>query len=57
MVYKDLKQDIMKMFENEESIDINIRKLEDGSFLVRITADSGATKMVITEDWEALFSD
>ena len=47
----------MKMFENEESIDIGIRELDEGGFLVRLTAGSGLTKMIITKDWKALFSD
>lgn len=57
MNYKSLKHDFMKMFENEESIDIGIRELDEGGFLVRLTAGSGLTKMIITKDWKALFSD
>jgi hypothetical protein len=56
MVYKILREDIMKLFENEESISIDIKKLDDSDFLVRLTANSGATKMFISDNWEDLFA-
>jgi hypothetical protein len=56
MVYKASKQDIMNLFEDEESISIDIKKLDGGDFLIRLTAESGATKMFITDNWEDLFA-
>lgn len=57
MVYKVSKNDITQMFANEESITIQIKKLEGDDFLIRLTAESGATKLFITDNWEDLFKD
>jgi hypothetical protein len=56
MVYKASKEDIMKLFKNEESIFIDIKKLDDRDFLIRLTAESGASKIFITDNWENLFA-
>lgn len=56
MGYKISKADIQKMFENEESIEIDIKKIEHGEFLIRLTTDSGLTKIFITDNWEELFA-
>jgi hypothetical protein len=57
MVYKASKQDIMKIFEGEESISIDIKKQNGNEYLVRLTSESGATKLFITDNWEDLFKD
>ena len=57
MVYKSLKKDIMNMFENESSISIDIKKQLNNEFVVRLTTESGATKLFITHNWEDLFKD
>jgi hypothetical protein len=57
MVYKSLKKDITNMFENESSITINIKKQVNNEFVVRLTTESGATKLFITDNWEHLFKD
>lgn len=57
MVYKASKKDIMQMFDNEETITIQIVKQEGDDFLIRLTAESGATKLFITDNWEDLFKD
>ena len=54
MVYKVSKQDIMKLFEGEESIEIDIKKQDGNEYLVRLTSESGATKLFITDNWENL---
>lgn len=56
MVYNASKKDIMMMFDDEESITINIKQ-EGDDFLVRLTSESGATKLFITDNWEDLFKD
>ena len=57
MVYKSLKKDIMNMFKNESSISIDIKKQLNNEFVVRLTTESGATKLFITNNWEDLFKD
>ena len=57
MVYKSLKKDIMNMFKNESSISIDIKKQLNNEFVVRLTTESGATKLFITDNWEHLFKD
>ncbi len=57
MVYKASNGDIMKMFEDEDSISIHIRKQLNNEYIVRLTAESGATKLFITDNWENLFKD
>ena len=47
----------MKMFEDEDSISIHIRKQLNNEYIVRLTSESGATKLFITDNWEDLFKD
>lgn len=55
MVYKILKEDIMKLYENEELISINIKTLETDDFLITLKCDSGVIKKFITKNLENLY--
>jgi hypothetical protein len=57
MVYKASKQDIMMMFDGEKSISIDIKKQDENEYLIRLTSESGATKLFITDNWQDLFKD
>ena len=56
MVYKASFDEIMMMFVNEESIEIDIKKLDNKDFLITLTTDSGLSKKFITDNYKALFA-
>lgn len=56
MVYKASFDEIMMMFVNEESISIDIKKLDNKDFLITLTTDSGLSKKFITDNYKALFA-
>jgi len=55
MVYKISKEDIMKLYENEELVSIDIKKLRTDDFLIILKGNSGIIKKFITKKLENLY--
>ena len=55
MFYKSSKEDIMNMFNSEEAISFHIVKHHNSDYHVRLTSESGLTKLFITDNIRDLF--
>jgi hypothetical protein len=55
MVYLGSKEDIMYMFKDEEAISYHIIKHDNGDYHVKLTSESGLSKIFITDDIRDLF--